>query len=132
MARSPEPIIPAPSGKYTGMPDYIAHAMRVSGGTARSLGEKIGLSTGSRVSDWRQGYGVPGVLSCLRLAKVTGDDPADVLTMAGHKDVVDILEEVWARHPSMPEAAALASIEAQAKVAQAIRLLEMAKEAVTR
>jgi hypothetical protein len=123
-------LTPAPSGKYSGIPDYIAHAIHVSGGSAKSLAKVLGLTTGSRISDWRSGAGVPGVLMALRLAKVTGDDPVDVLTMAGHADVVEVLRDVWAGGAINPTASKLARVEAQSTLDHAINLLQLAKKAV--
>jgi hypothetical protein len=128
--RATEPLHPSPDGKFTGIPAYIAHAIHIAGGSANSLAAVIGLTSGSRVSDWRNGYGVPGVLMALRLAKFTGDSAESVLVMAGHADVVEALHATWAVGPQPPQAAHLARLEADIRLQQAIRLLEMAHEAV--
>lgn len=131
MAHVPEPDIPAPSGKYASMRGYIEHAVQMVGGSANSLADVIGLTSGSRVSNWRKGYGMPSVLMALRLAKLTGDDPRDVLTMAGHEDVVRILNDIWAHAPP-PDAAHLAKFEAGLSLEQAKMLIERAIEVTRR
>jgi hypothetical protein len=122
-------LTPAPSGKYTGLPDYIAHAIHQVG-SAKSLAKLVGLTTGSRVSDWRAGYGVPGVLMALRLARITGDDPFDVLTMAGHKEEVEELRKVVTGATGPSASSQLHAIEAAEKMEMAIRLIQKASEAL--
>jgi hypothetical protein len=127
----PEAPIPAPSGKWTGIPDYIKHAIQIAGGNGRSLAKAVGLTTGSRVSHWRAGLGVPSELMALRLAKFTGDDPIDVLTMAGHGELVKALQDVWPREVP-PEAAHLHKLDAAFSLTKAIEALEFARKAVER
>jgi hypothetical protein len=124
------PLVAAPSGKYSGLPDYIAHAVHLVG-SAKSLAKLVGLTTGSRVSDWRNGFGVPGVLMALRLARITGDDPFDVLTMSGHHDEVKELRGILAGK-APPAGAQLDAIEAAEKMQMAIRLMQRAAEAMSK
>jgi hypothetical protein len=120
--RSLEPIIPAPSGKYTGIPDYIAHVIQMAG-SARAVAQAIGIKGGTRISDYRNAHGVPGVLMALRLARFSGDDPVDVLVMSGHQDIVDELNKVWGK-PAEPSAVHLAKMETGMKVDELILALQ--------
>lgn len=116
--RSLEPTIPAPSGKFSGLPEYIEHAIKLAG-SAYGLSNVLGFSNGTRVSDYRKSFGYPSVLNALKLARFTGDDPVDVLTMAGHADVVEELNKVWGKAHSS-EAAHLAQLETKMKLDELI------------
>lgn len=123
MTQSHTPI-PAPSGKYTGIPDYIRHAINALGGQQKSLAEALGL-TPSRVSDWARGMGVPGVEMAVKLALLTGDDPVDVLTMAGHQEFANDLSLVWKRSGAAPGAATLARVKAKSEIAEIVEMLNI-------
>ena len=87
--------IPAPSGKYRHFVEYIQKAIEVAG-NGRDLGLMIGFTSGTRVTDWKLGRGGrPGVSSILRMAKLTGDDPIDLLVMTGWNEEAALLQE-WA------------------------------------
>jgi hypothetical protein len=128
MQVNPPQMIAAPSGKYSSMPDYIAKAIHQVG-SGKSLAKLVGLTTGARVSDWRAGHGVPGVLMALRLARITGDDPFDVLTMAGHTEEVEELRKVMAGGGA-PAASHIHASAAAEKMEMAIRLAHRAMEAL--
>lgn len=87
--------IPAPSGKYRHFVEYIQRAIEIAG-NGRDLGRMIGLTSGTRVTDWKLGRGGrPGISSILRMAKLTGDDPIDLLVMTGWDEEAELLIE-WA------------------------------------
>lgn len=86
--------IPDPDGKYRNFADYIRHCVHVAG-SAKALGDLVGFSTGSRIGDWLRGQGGrPSISSCLRLAKLSGDSPLAVLTMAGYTEEVLLLRDL--------------------------------------
>lgn len=93
--RQPSPILatrPSPSGKYPSFAAYIAEAIRMVG-TAEKVGALLGFTSGTRVNDWRKAKGGgPSLESCLRLAKLTGDDPLDILAMTGHDEIAELLK----------------------------------------
>lgn len=93
--------VPAPSGRHANFAAYIRHAIAMAG-TARDLGHMLGFTSGTRISDWKLARGGrPSMESCLRLAKLTGDDPIDVLVMAGyHEEAALLLEFGIKREPN--------------------------------
>lgn len=94
---------PSPDGKYRNFSDYIQHCIHLAG-TGDKLGRMIGFSSGTRVADWKRGRGGrPSISSCLRLAKLTGDSPIAVLTMAGHHEEAELMQELLSppEHPAL-------------------------------
>jgi hypothetical protein len=126
--RTPTPelaTIPAPSGKYPNFAAYIDACVEMMG-TAASLGEHLGFSTGSRISDWKNARGGrPSLESCLRLAELTGDDPLDVVTMAGHAEAAAMLKRFLTNRPDAPVSVMLQPLSA---VDSAIAALQFAKK----
>jgi hypothetical protein len=95
---------PAPSGRHHNFISYIEGAIATVG-SADALGRMLGFSGGSRLSDWKSARGGrPSLGSCLRLAKITGDDPIDILTMAGHTEEAELLAEFLKNRPDPPVA----------------------------
>ncbi len=120
--------IPSPDGKYPHFSAYIDHCVSLVG-TNRHLGELLGFSSGTRVSDWRLAHGGgPSVNSCLKLAKLTDDNPLHILTMAGHAEEVAILRS-WCGGAG--QAGGLSAVEKMQPVLQmenAITLMQAAKK----
>jgi hypothetical protein len=84
---------PAPSGKYRNFMEYAKQAVTLAG-TAQHLGQLMGFTGGTRISDWIRGRGGrPSVSSCLKLAELTDDNPLDVLVMAGYAEEAELLKK---------------------------------------
>jgi hypothetical protein len=84
---------PAPSGKYRNFMEYAKHAVSLAG-TAQHLGQLMGFTGGTRISDWIRGRGGrPSVSSCLKLAELTDDNPLEVLVMAGYAEEAELLRK---------------------------------------
>jgi transcriptional regulator with XRE-family HTH domain len=127
--KATEPIIPAPSGRYPGgIPEYIERAISISGGSAEALADKIGISR-SRVSYWVHATGMPGIHTCLQLALLTGDDPKDILIMAGHDSTAAILDEVYGDRGDS-RALELHKFDARFKLEEVIRAAQLAMRAL--
>jgi hypothetical protein len=95
-------------------------------GTADAVGKMLGFTSGTRVSDWKQARGGrPSLESCLKLAKITDDDPIDVLTMAGHDEAVQLLTDFF-RHKTTAPAAVL--LQPKNAINSAIEALLFAKQ----
>jgi hypothetical protein len=70
---------------------YIASAAEKAGSDVQ-LGQRLGLTDGSRISLWKRGKGGrPNELTCARLAAFMDDDPLIVLRLAGHAELADLL-----------------------------------------
>lgn len=118
---------PAPSGKYPSFSAYVAACIHQVG-TADALGQLLGFSSGTRVSDWKHARGGrPSCSSCLRLADLTGDDPTDILIMAGHDDEATLLRGFLSTKREAP-----VSVLLQPKLAieSALQALQYAKQAL--
>ncbi len=110
--RHPTPHLvstPSPSGKYANFAAYIDHCVSLVG-TNHNLGEHLGFTSGTRVSDWRRAEGGrPSLSSCLKLAALTNDHPLEVLVMAGYDEEVKLLTpwmQAQAPAPTLSEAMA--------------------------
>ena len=111
---------PSPSGKYPHFAAYIRHCLDITG-TKGSLGRLLGFTSGTRVADWANAKGGrPSLESCLRLAHITGDDPLDILAMAGHDEAVDLLRDFLSHRTSAPD---VMLAQPRTKVAAAIEAL---------
>jgi len=102
--RAPTPQLvntPSPSGKYANFAAYVDHCVSLVG-TNYALGKLVGFTTGTRISDWRKAQGGrPALTACLRLAKLTRDDPFDIMVMAGYAEEADLMREMCAEtHPN--------------------------------
>lgn len=75
----------------TELRQYIARVIDTVGSDV-SVGRFLGLSDGSRVGTWRKGLGRPSELMCIKLARWQGDDPIDVLRLAGYSEMADLLQ----------------------------------------
>lgn len=97
--REPTPHLvntPSPSGKYANFAAYIDHCVSLVG-TNYALGTLLGFTSGTRIADWRKAQGGrPSMGSCLRLAKLTGDDAYDVLIMGGYAEEAALIKELLA------------------------------------
>ncbi len=126
-----EQIIPAPSGKYPGgMPEYISKAVELTGGTLDALAQRLGLSR-SRLSYYVNQTGMPGIHTCLQLALLTGDDPKDVLIMAGHDGTAAIVHELYGERSSDDAAVIrMHQFEADCKLREAIAAAVRARAAI--
>jgi hypothetical protein len=126
--RQPSPILatrPSPSGKYPSFAAYIAEAIRMVG-TAEKVGNLLGFTSGTRVNDWRKAKGGgPSLESCLRLAKLTGDDPLDILAMTGHDEIAELLKTFLSAKVEAPVAMRLKPTH---DIDSAIAALEYAKK----
>jgi hypothetical protein len=70
---------------------YIASAAEKAGSDVQ-LGQRLGLTDGSRISLWKRGKGGrPNELTCARLAAFMDDDPLMVLRLADHAELADLL-----------------------------------------
>jgi hypothetical protein len=123
---------PAPSGRHHNFVAYIEDAIRTVG-SADALGRMLGFTSGTRLSDWKAARGGrPSVSSCLKLAKITGDDPIDILTMAGHAEEAGLLQEFLKNKPGAPVALMIqpemALLTAEEAVAVALKALRAAKD----
>lgn len=47
---------------------------------------------GSRIGLWRKGDGRPDELNCIKLARWMGDDPLEVLRLAGYEEMAKLLK----------------------------------------
>lgn len=120
----PLPAIPSPSGTYPSFAAYIEECLRIVG-TAHDLGIMLGFTSGTRVSDWKRAQGGrPSLESCLKLAKLTGDDPLDILTMAGHDEAVELLKGFLAQKP---EPSMIETLKPLNDINSAIEALKLAK-----
>lgn len=61
-------------------------------GTDVEIGRFLGFTDGSRVGLWRRGEGRPDELNCMKLARWMGDDPVDVLRIAGYTEMADVIK----------------------------------------
>lgn len=118
--REPTPELvntPSPSGKYGSFSAYIDYCVKLVGSNF-ALGQLMGFTSGTRVADWRKARGGrPSVESCLKLAKLTGDDPHDILIMGGWPDVSDLLHELIERpRRGLSEAEILQPIDEMDKI----------------
>jgi hypothetical protein len=124
--RHPSPLLatrPSPNGKYPSFAAYIAEAIRMVG-TAEKVGALLGFTSGTRVNDWRKAKGGgPSLESCLRLAKLTGDDPLEILAMVGHDEIAEILKSFLDAKTHAPVAMLL---KPKRDISSAIEALEYA------
>lgn len=61
-------------------------------GSDVAVGRFCGYKDGANVGRWRSGYNNPSILACLRLARARGEDPLDILKLAGHIEEAKLLE----------------------------------------
>lgn len=52
----------------------------------------LGYAEGSRVGMWRKGLAKAEELSVIKLARWNGDDPLQILRLAGYEEMADLLE----------------------------------------
>ena len=63
-------------------------------GTDKQIGVFLGFTDGSRVGLWRKGEGRPDELNVIKLARWMGDDPIEVLRLAGYAEMADLIKGV--------------------------------------
>jgi plasmid maintenance system antidote protein VapI len=77
--------------------DFLASAARKFK-TKQEFAAAVGITAG-RFSRLLRGEFSMEVVNCLRLAKVSGESPAKVLRLAGKSEIVDLIDELYARQP---------------------------------
>lgn len=68
-------------------------------GTKTALAQALGMTLERLVKVMKDPNESLGVANCLRLAKVSGLPPSQVLTLAGKKDIADLLDLLYGRTP---------------------------------
>src|SRR5689334_7441940 len=80
--------------RYSTFQSYLTRRVSPLYPTQEDLRKAMGLTTASRVSRWYTGEGVPNEAATVRLARLIGDDPLELLRLCGHTELADALEGV--------------------------------------
>lgn len=75
-------------------PQFLRALVRRYGGTDQSFASAAEI-TESQLSHWKHGRGTPGLESCLRIAKASGENASQVLRAAGHGELADLVEHLY-------------------------------------
>ena len=100
--KSSTKVTPVTSGKSKDYPiflpvsDFRALLERAAAKypSKQAFAKELGI-TPSRFSRVLRGDYSMEVVNCLRLAKLSGEQPSDVLTAAGKRDVADLIEHLY-------------------------------------
>lgn len=77
--------------------EFLASAARQFR-TKQEFAAALGITPG-RFSRLLRGEFSMEVVNCLRLAKLSGESPAQVLRLAGKSEIADLIDELYARQP---------------------------------